>query len=281
MKQRLKLSVVQTCSNADINTNLALLQPAFDEAVEQGSELLCFPEVVNVVQRNSNEARRQAKTQSEDPFLQQCCELARQTGVWVHVGSLVLREPERHKLLNRSLIINGNGDIVAHYDKIHLFDVELNDGSRYCESNHFAAGDRSVVVNTPWGGWGLAICYDIRFPGLFNALAQDGASVLFTPAAFTVTTGQAHWHSLLRSRAIENACYVVAAAQCGRHQDGRQTFGHSLVIDPWGEVVQSLDAKPGQFCVELDLNRVSEVRAQIPTLQHQRRFSRSVISADE
>jgi predicted amidohydrolase len=180
----------------------------------------------------------------------------------------VIRLPDEDRFANRGFLINPDGEITARYDKIHMFDVDLAHGESYRESNGFRPGDRATLAETPWGGYGMAVCYDVRFPHLFRDLARAGARILAIPAAFTRTTGQAHWHSLLQARAIENGCFVIAPAQCGDHEDGRKTFGHSLIIDPWGKILGDGGEKPGVIRATLDISRVDEVRAMIPSLNN-------------
>jgi predicted amidohydrolase len=209
--------------------------------------------------------------EEDDASLATFRELARALGVYVHVGSLaVLVSPD--KAANRSFLIDRKGGIVARYDKIHMFDVDLANGERYRESRSYRAGEIAVLSDLPWGRLGLSVCYDLRFPALYRALAEAGASFLAIPSAFTKQTGEAHWHVLMRARAIENGCYVFAAAQGGRHENGRDTFGHSLVVDPWGRVIAEGGTEPGVVFADVDLAEVSAARARIPSLQHGRRF---------
>jgi predicted amidohydrolase len=198
-------------------------------------------------------------------------ELARKLGLWLHVGSFAVRV-SADKAANRSFLIDPKGDIVARYDKIHMFDVDLAGGESYRESRNFRSGELAVVSDLPWGRIGLTVCYDLRFPALYRALAEAGASLLAIPSAFTRQTGEAHWHVLIRARAIENGCFVLAAAQGGTHENGRETFGHSLVVDPWGRVVAEGGLEPGVIFAEVDPAEVTAARARIPSLQHGRRF---------
>jgi len=194
--------------------------------------------------------------------------LAQELGIWIHAGSLVIRLADDDRFANRGFLIDPTGLIQAQYDKIHMFDVDLANGESYRESNGFRPGTHATLAQTPWGGYGMAVCYDLRFPHLFRDLAKAGARILAVPAAFTRTTGQAHWHTLLRARAIENGCFVVAPAQCGDHEDGRKTYGHALIIDPWGEVLADGGEAPGVVTATLNLNRVSEVRGMVPSLNN-------------
>jgi predicted amidohydrolase len=195
---------------------------------------------------------------------------AAQAGLWVHLGSLALKGGAEDRLVNRGFVIDDQGDIRARYDKIHLFDVDLPTGESWRESAAYAPGDRSVLAGTPWGPLGLSICYDMRFPDLYRALSNAGATMLAVPAAFTVPTGKAHWHVLLRARAIEAGAWVIAAAQAGTHEDGRETYGHGLVVDPWGEVVLDMEDRIGVGFAEIDMDKLADVRARVPALAHRR-----------
>jgi predicted amidohydrolase len=209
--------------------------------------------------------------EAHDPALAALQELAREQQVHIHVGSLAVKVTS-DKAANRAFLIDPSGEIVARYDKIHLFDVDLPNGESYRESNTFRPGDIAVVARLPWCRLGLSICYDLRFPSLYRALAEASAEVLAVPAAFTRTTGEAHWHVLLRARAIETGCYVLAAAQGGQHENGRETFGHSIAIDPWGRIVAEAGIEPGVLMVDVDLGQVAAARGRIPALDHGRRF---------
>lgn len=232
--------------------------------------MLFTPEMSGLLDRDRERAAANLRRQPDDPVLATVCNAAAKAGLWVHLGSsAVLREDRR--LANRGFVIDPAGAIRATYDKIHLFDVDLPTGESWRESASYAAGERTVVVQgTPVGRLGLTICYDIRFPALFAALAEAGAETIAVPAAFTVPTGRAHWKVLLRARAIEAGLFVVAAAQAGRHEDGRETYGHSLVADPWGELLLEMDGTPGLAFVDIDLRRIAEVRRRVPALNHRR-----------
>jgi predicted amidohydrolase len=222
------------------------------------------------------EARREALMaaivpEDEDPSLAGFRELARRHRLWLHIGSLALRiSPDR--AANRGLLIDPHGAIAARYDKIHMFDVDLDDGHVYRESRSYTAGEHAVVAELPWGRLGLTVCYDLRFPALYRALAEAGSVYLAIPSAFTRQTGEAHWHVLNRARAIENGAFVFAAAQGGRHENGRETFGHSMVIDPWGRILAEGEAEPGVVMADIDPTAVAAARKRIPSLQHGRRF---------
>jgi predicted amidohydrolase len=227
-----------------------------------------------MLDQDRERALGKARVEDDDRVLAAVREAAARAGLWVHLGSIAVRA-EGDKLANRGFVIDGAGEIRARYDKIHLFDVDLATGERWRESAMYQAGDTAVVVEgTPVGRLGLTICYDLRFAGLFQRLSEAGADVIAVPAAFTVPTGKAHWSVLLRARAIEAEAFVVAAAQAGLHEDGRSTYGHSLVADPWGEVLEEMGAEPGLTFVELDLARIAEVRARIPVHAHRREIAR-------
>ena len=209
--------------------------------------------------------------EDDDKSLAAFRELARKLGIYLHVGSLAIKvSPD--KAANRSFLIGRNGEIVARYDKIHMFDVDLANGESYRESRNYRPGEIAVVANLPWGRLGLSVCYDLRFPTLYRALAEAGSSFLAIPSAFTRQTGEAHWHVLMRARAIENGAFVFAAAQGGRHENGRETFGHSLIVDPWGRILAEGGTEPGVVTAVIDPAEVAAARARIPSLQHGRRF---------
>jgi predicted amidohydrolase len=274
MTDTLKVGLVQMTSTVSIDRNVELCEPMIREAAEKGAELIVLPEVANLVQKNRAESTKEAVTQDEDAFLASCRSLAEELGVWIHIGSLVVKLPGEERMANRGVMIDPTGAVVALYDKIHMFDVDLEGGESYRESKLFKPGEEAVLVDTPWGGYGMAICYDMRFPYLFRDLAHAGARVLAIPAAFTRPTGRAHWHTLLRARAIETGCFVIAAAQTGEHEDGRETYGHSIAIDPWGEVLADAGEAPGVTVVDLDLSRVDTVRGMVPSLRNGRPYAK-------
>jgi predicted amidohydrolase len=227
--------------------------------------------MTNLMELNRERLFSAIVAEEDDAALATFREVARALGIYLHVGSLAIKvSPER--AANRSFLIDRKGDIVARYDKIHMFDVDLGGGESYRESGNFRPGDLAVLADLPWGRLGLSICYDLRFPALYRALAEAGASFLTVPAAFTRQTGEAHWHVLLRARAIENGCFVFAAAQGGRHEYGRETFGHSLIVDPWGRILGEGGTEPGVVMAEINLADAAAARARIPSLQHGRRF---------
>ena len=260
----------QARSGIDPDENARALVAAVDAAAAGGATMLFTPEMTGLLDRDGARARPRLCSPETDRVLAAGREAASRHGLWLHLGSLAVLT-EEGKLANRAFVIDPAGAIRATYDKIHLFDVDLPTGESWRESATYRPGTAAVVVDgTPVGRLGLAICYDLRFPALFAALAEAGADTIAVPAAFTVPTGKAHWHLLLRARAIEAGLFVVAAAQGGHHEDGRETFGHSLVVDPWGEVVLDMGSVGGVGFVEVDLARVAEVRSRIPALDHRR-----------
>ena len=238
--------------------------------------MLFTPEMSGLLDRDSTRAASRLKPEAEDEVLAACCAAAKDHGIWMHLGSLAVLV-DGGKVANRGYVIDRTGQVRARYDKIHLFDVDLPTGESWRESATYQGGEGAVLVNgTPVGKLGLTICYDLRFPTLFVRLSEANADIISVPAAFTVPTGKAHWHVLLRARAIEAGLFVVAAAQVGRHEDGRQTFGHSLVIDPWGEVLLDMGEEVGVGFAEVDLARIIDVRSRVPALSHRRPIADAV-----
>ena len=267
----MRAAIFQTCTGIDPVANAASLVSAVAEARAEGAEMLFTPEMSGLLDRNRSRAAASIATESEDRVLASVRDAAAKAGLWVHLGSLALRgEGADGRLVNRGFVIDAGGAIRARYDKIHLFDVDLPTGESWRESASYAPGERAVAVDTPWGRLGLSICYDLRFPDLYRALSDAGATMLAIPAAFTVPTGQAHWHVLQRARAIEAGCWVIAAAQNGQHEDGRATYGHSLVIDPWGDVILDMVDRTGLGYADIDAARTADVRARVPALRHRR-----------
>jgi len=266
----MRIALFQMTAGVDPEANARALVHAAEEARAGGADMLFTPEMSGCVDQNRERSARVIVPEEQDPVLSAMQDAARRTGLWVHLGSLALSDPQSGKRLNRGFLIDDRGAIRARYDKMHLFDVDLPSGETWRESNSYVAGDQAVAAQTPWGRLGLAICYDLRFPDLFRALSNAGADIISVPAAFTVPTGEAHWHVLLRARAIESAAFVVATAQTGQHEDGRATFGHSLVIDPWGTVLLDAGRAPGLYFVDLPLARLDDVRARIPVLRHRK-----------
>jgi deaminated glutathione amidase len=267
----LKIALVQCTAGLDPAANASALVAALETAAQGGAQLVFTPEMSNVIDKSRDRLLPKLKPEAEDATLPALQTAAKRLSVWLAIGSLAVLRPDG-KVANRSLLIDDSGQIRARYDKIHLFDVALASGETYRESATYAPGAQAVVAQTPWGKLGLSICYDVRFGHLHRTLAKAGADILAVPAAFTKPTGEAHWHALMRARAIETGAYVVAAAQTGRHEDGRDTFGHSLVVSPWGEVLADGGTAPGLVWADLDLAAVAKARAQIPALQHDRPF---------
>jgi predicted amidohydrolase len=271
-----RIALFQSNTGIDPAANARALSEAIERAAAGGAEMLFTPEMSGLLDRQSDRAAKVLRPQQDDQVLAACREAAARSGIWLHVGSLAVLT-ETGKVANRSFVIDREGQIRATYDKIHLFDVDLPSGESWRESNVYSPGGNVVVVSgTPVGKLGLTICYDLRFPGLFARLAESDTDVIAVPAAFTVPTGKAHWHVLLRARAIEAGLFVVAAAQAGLHEDGRTTFGHSLVADPWGEVLLDMGEQKGIGFADIDLSRISDVRARIPALNHRRPIPEAV-----
>ncbi len=265
-----RIALYQAQSGIDPVANAERLTAAVREAAEGGAAMLFTPEMSGMLDRDRERALGKARREEEDQVLAAVRQAAAESAIWVHLGSLALKG-EGDKLVNRGFVIDDRGEIRARYDKIHLFDVDLPTGESWRESAMYAGGQKAVIVaDTPVGKLGLTICYDLRFPELFQRLSEAGAEVIAVPAAFTVPTGKAHWQVLMRARAIEAELFVVAAAQAGHHEDGRETYGHSLVADPWGELILEMGGGPGLALAEIDLARIAEVRARIPVHQHRR-----------
>jgi predicted amidohydrolase len=266
-----RVGLIQMRSGREAQGNLDAASAMIREAKAGGADYVLTPEMTNVMESRRERLFEVIAEEERDPSLAGFRELARELGVVVHVGSLAIKIAA-DKAVNRSFLIDGKGEIVARYDKIHMFDVDLANGESYRESRTYRPGDVAVVADMPWGRLGLTICYDLRFPALYRALAENGASFLAIPSAFTRQTGEAHWQVLMRARAIENGCYVFAAAQGGTHENGRETYGHSLVVDPWGRVVVEGGTEPGVIFADIDPAEIATARGRIASLQHGRRF---------
>lgn len=267
----MRAAILQMTSGIDPAANAAVIVDAVEQAAEHGADMLFTPEMAGYLDRNRARAAETLRSEADDPVLAAAREAAARHGLWVHLGSLPLKEEGGDgRWVNRSFVIDGKGEIRARYDKIHLFDVDLATGESWRESAVYRPGEKVVAVETPWGRMGLSVCYDLRFPDLYRALTNAGATMLLVPAAFTVPTGEAHWHVLLRARAIEAGCFVIAPAQTGRHDDGRETYGHSLVIDPWGEVLLDMGEQAGLALADIDLSRVEDVRGRVPAIANRR-----------
>lgn len=267
----MRIALFQAQTGIDPDKNAEGLVARVHEAAAGGAAMLFTPEMSGLLDKDRARAVRHLHHQSDDPVLAAVRAAAKEAGLWVHLGSLALLAESGDKLVNRGFVIDAVGEIRATYDKIHLFDVDLPTGESWRESAAYERGARAVVVETPVGALGLSICYDLRFAGLYAALTNEGANILTIPAAFTVPTGDAHWHVLVRARAIEAGCFVVAAAQVGQHEDGRVTYGHSLVVDPWGKVLLDMGGEgPGLGYAEIDQAVVAEVRSRLPAIWHRR-----------
>jgi predicted amidohydrolase len=266
-----RVGLVQMRSGRTPQANLDAAAKLIGTAKEGGADYVLTPEMTNIMEVNREALVSAIVPEENDTTLVTFREIARTLGIYLHVGSLAVKV-NGDKAANRSFLIDPRGEVAARYDKIHMFDVDLANGESYRESRNFRPGELAVLADLPWGRLGLTVCYDLRFPSLYRALGEAGASFLTVPAAFTRQTGEAHWHILLRARAIETGCFVFAAAQGGTHENGRETYGHSLVVDPWGRVLAEGGTEPGVVFAEIDPAAISAARSRIPSLQHGRRF---------
>jgi predicted amidohydrolase len=269
---------IQYTAGPDPEPNLQAIAALIREARDAGADFVATPEVSNFIE-SGRRRRDKARRERDDPFLAAMRELARELGIWLLLGSLVVDpagEPGadgEDRLANRSFLIDAAGAVVARYDKIHMFDIDLPGGESYRESNAYRPGTGTTIAEMPWGRLGMSVCYDVRFPHLYRALAQGGADFLAVPSVFTVPTGTAHWHVLLRARAIENGCFVLAPAAWGEHAGGRRSYGHSLIVDPWGAVLADGGEGVGIVTARIDPARVAEARRMVPSLRHDRPFT--------
>jgi predicted amidohydrolase len=266
-----KAACVQLRSSDDVAENIRTTSAFVREAHSKGAQFIATPENTTLMAPDGGAKLAQSYDEATDPALPVFRALAEELGIWLLIGSLAIKVSET-KTANRQFLIDPKGRITARYSKIHLFDVDLPSGEKYRESNTVAGGDAAVLADTPWGRIGLTICYDMRFPQLYRALAQKGAFLLTAPSAFTETTGKAHWHVLLRARAIESGAFVLAPAQGGTHANGRKTYGHSLIIAPWGEILAEAGTEPGIILADIDPAAVTDARTRVPSLQHDRPF---------
>jgi len=266
-----RAALVQMCAGRDVGRNVAEALALIGEAVAQGADYIQTPECTTLMELEPDRLMAETKPEAGNAALAAFTTAARDQKIWLHVGSMAVKVTER-RLANRSYLIAPDGAIAARYDKIHMFDVDLGNGEAYSESVNYQAGKSAVLAELPWGLLGLTICYDLRFPALHRALAKGGASFIASPAAFTRTTGEAHWHTLLTARAIETETFVFAAGQGGLHANGRETFGHSLIISPWGDVLAEGGTDPGVVAADINTRCVDEVRRKIPSLTHDRAF---------
>ena len=273
----MKVAALQLCASDDPVANLALTLSMVQQASEAGAQFIATPEVTNCVSSSRRRQNEVLALQEDDQTLAAMCAAAAQFGVWISVGSLALKLPDDDRFTNRSFMIDPSGQIIAQYDKIHMFDVTLSETEQYRESDGYRAGDHAVIADTAFGKIGMTICYDIRFPHLYRGLAKSGASILLIPAAFAQPTGRAHWEVLLRARAIETGCFVIAAAQTGEHQTTqgrpRKTYGHSMIVSPWGEILADAGEDQGIIYADLDLSLVESTRARVPSILSNQSFS--------
>ena len=266
-----RVGLVQTRASRSPAANLEAVIKLIGEAKQNGADYVQTPEMTNIMEVSRNKLLASIVPEESDASLAAFRELARKLSIQLHIGSLAVRATP-DKAANRGFLIDPRGEIVARYDKIHMFDVDLANGESYRESRTYRPGEIATVADLPWGRLGVTICYDMRFPALYRALAEAGAVMLTAPSAFTQQTGEAHWHVLLRARAIETGCFMLAAAQGGKHESGRETYGHSLIVDPWGRIVGEGGTEPGVVMGTLDLAAIAAARSRIPSLQHGRRF---------
>jgi len=270
---KLVAACIQTNVGADVEDNLARVEPLIREAANRGAKFITLPENVDLMVRGREKFLAAAQPESQNPAVAFFSRMAQETRTYILAGSIVTIPADGEKLYNRSYLFNDMGGIAARYDKIHLFDADVAEGESYRESNTVLGGNQAVTTDTPWGKIGLTVCYDLRFPYLFRTLAKAGAHIITVPAAFTYTTGKMHWHILLRARAIETGCFILAPAQCGEHDGDRRTYGHSLIIAPSGEILaEGSETTPEVIVAELVLGQVAECRRRIPSLQHDREF---------
>ena len=269
----LRAACVQTTSAAEVAPNIAITSAMIRQAHAEGAIFVTLPEVVNLCEMRPGQVDLKAHFEATEPALKAYRDLAAELDIWLLAGSLVVKLEDDSRMANRSFLINPSGMVSARYDKIHMFDVDLEGGESYRESKKFRPGEQAVVADTPFGPVGMTICYDMRFAYLYRTLAQAGARILTVPAAFTRPTGRAHWHTLLRCRAIETGSFIMAPAQCGDHEDGRKTYGHSLIISPWGEILAEAGEEPSIIFADLNLSKVDEARSMVPALNHDRTFA--------
>jgi predicted amidohydrolase len=281
MSSAFTASCIQFTSARDYEPNIRVVSDLVRRARDGGADFVLTPENTGLTEPIGKLRREKARDEANHPVLAALREVARETGVWLLIGSLAVdlsRGPgtadNERRLANRSYLVDPDGAVVARYDKIHMFDVDLAGGESYRESNAFRPGGQTALAETPWGVLGMTVCYDLRFPQLYRTLAQAGADFLAIPSAFTVPTGTAHWHVLMRARAIENGCFVFAPAQWGEHAEGRRTYGHSLIVDPWGEVLADAGEGVGIVSARIEVDAIAKARRMVPSLQHDRVFSK-------
>jgi len=263
-KQIFKVACIQLNSRQSISKNLVHTKRFINKACNKGVDFILTPEVSNIVSLSKHHLLKNTYLEDKDPFLNEIKLLAKERSVWILLGSIIIKN-KKNKLYNRSYLINSSGKVVCKYDKIHMFDVDISKGESYKESTIFTKGKKLVTAKLPWGQLGMSICYDLRFPSLYRKLCSRGANIISIPAAFTRPTGKAHWHTLIKARAIENSSFVLAPAQCGIHSSSRKTYGHSLIVSPWGEIIAEMTGKPGIMVANIDMSHISKVRKMIPS----------------
>lgn len=267
-----RTACIQNTATRNITANINWVCERIDEARGEGADFITMPESVGLIEPVNARIPDQCFTEQQDPGLIAFRDRAQALGVTLLVGSQLIKNTDGN-IVNRSFLIDQHGQITARYDKLHMFDIELANGECYLESGVISAGDKAVLATTPWGQLGLSICYDLRFAALYRTLAQNGAQFITIPAAFTQTTGKAHWHTLVQARAIETGCYIIAPNQCGHHADKRYSWGHSLIVDPWGEILADGGTEPGIIYADIDLAKVDQARSRIPALKNDRDFT--------
>jgi len=266
---------IQNHAKNNISDNLPIVRNLIREAVNQKADFIALPECVSLMETDAEALEAKAPEEKDHPFLPMYEEEARSSGAWILGGSLAVKlstKKTKNKIANRLYLFNPAGRIAATYDKIHMFDVDLGNNISYQESATYEPGNQAVVTSLPWGNLGLSICYDIRFAYLYRALAHAGANILCAPSAFTKITGQAHWHILQRARAIETGCFIISPGLCGKHKQGKESFGHSVIIDPWGEVLADGGTDVGIITAKIDMTKVTEARKKVPALTHDKTF---------
>lgn len=277
VSQTVRVGLVQMCVSRDVARNVADASALVREAAAKGAQYVQTPEITTLMETERARLFAAVQPQDSNTAIAAFSALARELGIWLHIGSMAVLESDG-RLANRSLLFAPDGGLAARFDKIHMFDVTLPGGETYRESKNYRPGSEAVLAELPWARLGMTVCYDLRFPHLYRALAKAGADILAIPSSFTVKTGEAHWHVLMRARAIENGCFVLAAAQAGHHEAGRDTYGHSIVVSPWGEIIAEAGVETGVILADLNLAEIGEARQRIPSLQHDRDFT--IVRAD-
>jgi predicted amidohydrolase len=270
---KFKAACIQNTADRDPAPSMAKLSELIKRARDVDSDLIMTPEVCHMLEPRRKLGVEKTQIETANESLEIFRSLAIETGAWLLIGSMAIKLQDEERMANRSFLINPIGEIIGRYDKIHMFDVDVGEGDSYRESNGYRPGESAIIQKLPWGNLGMTICYDMRFPNLYRDLAKAGADFLAAPSAFTVPTGRAHWHVLLRARAIENGCFVFAPAQVGEHAEGRKTYGHSLIVDPWGEVLADGGDDVGFVTAEIDVTKVKEARSRVPSLFNDRPYS--------